>query len=77
MTRTNYQQRAESIASKRYGEVGLARTSRKQIEHILMLLSNPALEVLVQKGDGYVLSLSPSAARARLIAFGNALATED
>lgn len=65
------------LLQKRSSEVGLARTSRKQIEHILMLLSNPALEILIQRGDGYVLSLAPSAARARLIAFGNALATED
>jgi predicted RNA-binding protein with PUA-like domain len=55
----------------------LAPLDRKQIDEVLSLLSNPVLDVLAQEEDGYVLAISPSAARKRLAALAGLLSSEE
>lgn len=55
---------------------GVAPPDRRQIDHVLALLSNPVLDVLQREESGYVLTLPPSAARKRLAALEGLLAGE-
>ncbi len=49
---------------------------RKQIDHVLALLSNPVLDILMQEEDGYILPIPPSAARQRLVTLESLIAEE-
>ncbi len=56
---------------------GVAPPDRRQIDHVLALLSNPVLEVLQREESGYVLTISPGAARKRLKALEGLLSGEE
>jgi hypothetical protein len=55
----------------------LAPPDRKQIDEVLALLSNPVLAMLTPEEGGYVLTISPAAARKRLAALTSLLSSEE
>lgn len=55
----------------------MAHPDRKQIDQVLSLLSNPVIDVLAEEEDGYVLTMSSSAARKRLEALATLLSIEE
>lgn len=55
---------------------GMAPPDRRQIDHILALLSNPVLDILMQVEGGYVLTLAPEEAQKRLAALASLLSGE-
>ena len=56
---------------------GTAPPDRRQIDHALALLSNPVLGILARQEGGYILHLTPGAARRRLLALETGLSTQD
>lgn len=54
----------------------IAPPDRRQIDHVLSLLSNPVLGILAQEDDEYVLTISPAAARGRLGALQSLISVE-
>jgi predicted RNA-binding protein with PUA-like domain len=55
----------------------MAPADRTEIDHVLSLLSNPVLDVLDREDDGYVLTISPAAARKRLLALADLVTAEE
>jgi len=56
---------------------GIAPPDRRQIDHVLALLSNPVLDILAQEEGGYVLTIPPGVARKRLKALEGLLSGEE
>jgi hypothetical protein len=54
----------------------IAPPDRRQIDQVLSLLSNPVLGILAREDDGYVLTISPAAARGRLAALQSLISVE-
>jgi hypothetical protein len=56
---------------------GVVPPDRRQIDHVLALLSNPVLDILEQQEGGYVLTIPPGVARRRLVAMEGLLSGDE